>query len=410
MTTKLYLDTRSSSGNTDTPCSVKVAISAHGSTLYINTGIRILASEWDKKTGKVCAGPLKARYNVALQEKKLKVDRVLDSLAEEGALRGKTLSEIRKMILSRLEPQTAGQRTDNLVIPRVLAYAERAKRPATAVSYRLTARKIQAYDRCPDRLTFEDIDRRWLEGFDAWMARTAPSANARNIHLRNLRTVFNAAIDDRLTDAYPFRKFRIRPEPTKDRSLPVGTLRAIFSCECEPYQEEYRDIFKLIFLLCGINMGDLAGLRGIRNGRIEYRRLKTGQPVSVAVPPEAIEIIDKYRGEEHLLNISERCPDYTTYLHRLNDGLKKLGTRYNPRTKQTDGVPICADISTYYARYSWATIATELDIPERTIAAALGHSTASVTDIYIRTNMRRKVDDANRRIIDYVFRDEDTRP
>lgn len=407
MTTKLYLDARSSSGNTGTPCSVKVAISAHGSTLYINTGIRILASEWDRKAGKVCAGPLKTRYNIALQEKKLKIDRILDSLAEEGALRGKSLSEIRKLILARIEPQASSQRTDNLVVPRILAYAERAKRPATAASYRLTARKVQAYDRCPERLTFEDIDRMWLEGFDKWMERTAPSANARNIHLRNLRTVFNAAIDDRVTDAYPFRKFRIRPEPTRDRSLSADTLRAIFNCDCEPWQEEYRDIFKLIFFLCGINMGDLAGLKGIRNGRIEYRRLKTGQPVSVAVPPEAVEIIEKHRGTEHLLDISEKCPDYTTYLHRLNEGLKKLGTRYDPKTKQTNGVPICPDISTYYARYSWATIATELDIPERTIAAALGHSTASVTDIYIRTDMRRKVDEANRKVIEHVLGGEE---
>lgn len=60
---------------------------------------------------------------------------------------------------------------------------------------------------------------------------------------------------------------------------------------------------------------------------------------------------------------------------------------------------------TYYCmRYSWATIAAELDIPERTVGAALAHSTAkSVTSIYIRVDMRKKIDAANRAVIDHVF-------
>lgn len=44
-----------------------------------------------------------------------------------------------------------------------------------------------------------------------------------------------------------------------------------------------------------------------------------------------------------------------------------------------------------------------LDIPKETIAAGLGHSASSVTDIYI-TFDRRKVDEANRRIIDFVLK------
>jgi hypothetical protein len=45
-----------------------------------------------------------------------------------------------------------------------------------------------------------------------------------------------------------------------------------------------------------------------------------------------------------------------------------------------------------------------LDIPEDTISLALGHSTtgAEVTKVYIRYN-HKKVDDANRRVIDYAL-------
>lgn len=59
-------------------------------------------------------------------------------------------------------------------------------------------------------------------------------------------------------------------------------------------------------------------------------------------------------------------------------------------------------VTTYTARYSWATIAASLDIPKETIARALGHGGHSVTDIYIDFD-QRKVDDANRRVIDWVL-------
>lgn len=59
-------------------------------------------------------------------------------------------------------------------------------------------------------------------------------------------------------------------------------------------------------------------------------------------------------------------------------------------------------LTTYWARHTWATIASELDIPIETIGLALGHKVgSSVTNIYIRYNPA-KIDDANRKVIDYV--------
>ena len=60
-------------------------------------------------------------------------------------------------------------------------------------------------------------------------------------------------------------------------------------------------------------------------------------------------------------------------------------------------------LTTYWARHSWATIAASLDVPDDTISLALDHSARNATTvIYIERDLR-KVDAANRRIIDYVF-------
>ena len=62
-------------------------------------------------------------------------------------------------------------------------------------------------------------------------------------------------------------------------------------------------------------------------------------------------------------------------------------------------------ISMYWARHSWITIATDLDIPPKTVEAAAGHSGGSVTDIYIDFD-RSKIDWANRVVIDFVLYDK----
>lgn len=72
---------------------------------------------------------------------------------------------------------------------------------------------------------------------------------------------------------------------------------------------------------------------------------------------------------------------------------------YNARIYE----PIFPHLTMYWARHSWATLASRLDIPIDTIAHALGHSYGNATTaIYIDASLD-KVDKANRRVIDAVL-------
>ena len=269
--------------------------------------------------------------------------------------------------------------------------------------YKHTLDRIRAFDKNVDNKMFEDIDLKWLTDFEAFCAKTA-CKNARNIHLRNIRAVFNNAIDYEITTAYPFRRFKIRPEATRKRSMAVEELRRLFDYPVEEYAEIYREMFRLIFMLVGINSVDLHGLKSItRDGRIEYKRAKTGRLYSIKVEPEAREIINKYRGKNGLLCIADRWIDSRNFRHQCNKALQKIGQveRKGRGGKKT----ITAEfegVTTYWARHTWATIAASLDIPKDTIAAALGHGGDTVTDIYIDFD-QKKVDAANRRVLDWVL-------
>lgn len=272
-------------------------------------------------------------------------------------------------------------------------------KPGTINLYTTTKNKILNYD---PNVTFDTITVEWLRKFEKHMSETM-CVNGYSIHLRNIRAVFNWAIDNEKTTLYPFRKFKIKHEATVKRSLTAEQIRILRDYPCEDFQIQYRDMFMLMFYLIGINAADLFTLKRenfISGGRIQYNRAKTNRLYDIKVEKEALDIIEKYKGEKFLLSPLDKYKDYKDYLHHMNDALKTIGRKYKLGVGWT-GDPLFPEISSYWARHTWATIAYELDIPHETIGQALGHAESDTTDIYIRYD-RTKVDRANRKVIDYL--------
>ena len=404
ISTRLYLDTRGTKQGEEAP--LKLSICLHGNTALISLGIRLHPEYWDKKGRMVIRHPQKQRLNIAIQNRKNEIDMEIMRLVESGrAKAARSVSELKKMVINAID--NGDTSVSGIFLSRFRSFAESRPAEGTRRNYRDTIKKILAFDPNVDAKSFEDIDRNWLTMFDRFMEKTSPSANARAIHLRNIRAVFNDAIDDEVTTSYPFRKFKICKGTTRKRSLTLEQLRTLMTYPCEAYQTIYRDMFMLMFYLCGINAVDLLNARpdAIQNGRLEYVRAKTHKPYSVKIELEAMEIINRYRGKDYLLNIMDGRANYVDFLRRMDKALKQIGPmeRHGLGGKKTRH-PLFPDLSQYWCRHTWATIAAELDIPKETIAAGLGHGGNTVTDIYIRFDLR-KVDEANRRIIDYVLYD-----
>ncbi len=278
--------------------------------------------------------------------------------------------------------------------------------PSTRSVYQGTLNKINEFNR-QQPLLFSDVDKAWLKAFEHFMSGHLKT-NTRSIHLRNLRAIFNDAISDGFVsqNLYPFRKFRIKQEQTQKRALTIDELILLRDFQCEPHQEKYRDLFMLIFYLIGINIKDLLYLKEVKNGRIKYRRAKTGKLYDIEVLPEAMAIIDKYRGKDYLLYFVENYTNYRDFVHRLNENLQEIGPVDIQTTGKNHGkktrFPLFPNLTTYYARHTWATIAASLDIPKETIGAALGHEIGSkITSIYIDFDTE-KIDEANRKVMEYI--------
>ena len=409
---KFFLDTRRRAKGE--PCVLKVAIGQREKTAYISLETRILPEQWDAVHSKVIKHPEERLLNIYISGVMQQVERTIFLLADSGKLSSMSANEIKLEVERRINPEKVNEKEEaerrkKLFEVQFLKFAQ-SKKASTCNVYMQTYKRLQAYlGNKLKKLAFEDITKEWLTSFDNFLAETAPSRNARNIHLRNIRAVFNEAIDNEITTFYPFRRFKIRPVATVKRNLKVEELRLLFDFPAEEHALKYIDIFKLQFMLIGINTVDLCHLKEVEEGRITFYRAKTNRLYSIKVEPEAMEIINRYRGENWLLYMLDRCPDHNEFTRKINEALKKVGPvkRVGLGGKKIYS-PLLPKISTYWARHSWATIAASLDIPKETIAHALGHGNNTVTDIYIEFD-QRKVDAANRMVLDWVLYGKKTR-
>lgn len=317
--------------------------------------------------------------------------------------------EIRALVSSAIfglaEEEKDGTKASGEFVEWFCRFADTHNSPdaRTRKDYYHTLSRLKSFAPQLDSLNFADITVGWLEEFDRFLSSTC-GLNSRNHHMRNIRAVFKFALRHDLDIRNPFDRIRLKTEQTVKRSLTVEELREIFTMEVIPYAEIYRDMFKLSFMLVGINPIDLFRLKSISpHGRLEYRRAKTHKLYSIKVEPEAMEIIEKYRGDNNLLMLSARWKLPESFGAMANRALRTLGAKPAARgRKRSDGAKF-PELTLYWARHTWATIASDLDVPDATISLALGHSGENrVTDIYIRRN-QQKADEANRRVLDWVL-------
>lgn len=65
---------------------------------------------------------------------------------------------------------------------------------------------------------------------------------------------------------------------------------------------------------------------------------------------------------------------------------------------------LCFVFIFYTARHTWATTAYYCEIHPGIISEAMGHSSITVTETYLKPFRSRKIDEANNRIVDFVKR------
>lgn len=409
-----YLDTRRATEEKKYP--LKISVSHKSKSTHITTGFYYTPVDWDAIDSMIKnkkrfewtreaedVYTLRTSYEAALRRLDYNEDL---SLLDSVEIRDRLMEAVAGTSPTRVREERAktGVTKKNRFLPHYRKYMESRDTAGTREMYNRTLKKILEYDTNAEKVTFDMINKEWLSGFDAHLA-TTTCTNIRNMHFRNIRAAFNAAIDDDLTTCDPFRKFKLpKLEETRKRALSLQQIQQLKDYPCEAWQEEYRDMFMLQFYLIGINLVDLltAKPEDIVDSRFEYRRDKTHKLYSIKIEPEAMAIINKYRGEKYLLSPMDRYASHKNYMQHMNRALKTIGLHYTT-SQEKKGKALFPELSTYWSRHTWASVASSLDISMELIGRALGHAwvNKTITSVYIDFDTR-KVDEANRQVIDAV--------
>jgi len=337
------------------------------------------------------------------------MDKVIDLGEDAEAMTGQQLTDYLK--------ENKQKDSDLFTYAReVISQLSATGHTSLADSYSYTINHLQAALQ-RDALPFSQFTVQSLRSLEIYLQTKKDRPNRTNsiaIHLRNLRAITNRAIDDGITgqENYIFRRYRIRREETPINDITVESLRKLVMVrEYIPGKGRFvdplvrtADMFILSFYLIGINPVDLVRLKkgDLVNGRLQYRRAKTGGLISIKVEPEAMALIEKYSGDELLLDFLEKKPlpkearktqVHTDIKRTANKNLRKL----------TEKLDIKERLTMTSTRYTWSTLAAKLGVTDSIIDRALGHkSPYKLVPVYTRFEIEQ-VDIANRLVIDYTL-------
>ena len=283
----------------------------------------------------------------------------------------------------------------------------------TAHVYRSSLNAIIAY-RGKGDFTFNEVTPEWLKGFEIHLRGRGCSWNTVSTYLRTFRAVYHRAVDCRGASYVPhlFRSVYTGTRADRKRALDAEDMQKVFtklsqSSVVTNNMRRTQELFVLMFLLRGLPFVDLAYLRksDLRDNVITYRRRKTGRSLSVTLTSEAMDILKQYMNNDSsspylfpLLNsregTKEAYHEYQLALRNFNRQLMLLGEMLGLGDK----------LSSYTARHTWATTAYYCEIHPGVISEAMGHSSITVTETYLKPFQNKKIDEANNKVVDFIKR------
>ncbi|MDR0756466.1 MAG: site-specific integrase [Tannerella sp.] len=396
---KTKLDRRRANERGEFPAKIVICNNQTNAALSLN--FHLPEKAWEKDG---LRRPVKSSYpgaksiNNRIEERYAEALNVIIDLERQGRLPSMKAADIKNCVMNRNMPADRADITFNACAGQ---YADGCKSRGTGNNYRYTVKRLN--DFAGRELSFEEINFSFLRKFDDFLEEGGASVNTRSIHFRNIRAVFNRAIDDEIIgqNLYPFRKFKIKSEQKNKESLTAKQVKMLYEYDFKTKSLRMaRDYWMLSFFLCGINPVDLYFLKKAdRNGRVSFVRTKTRHNthdvIKLFIQPEAQIIADRYSADpdsEYLLGFEGRYVEYSTFKRFLS---KKI--------KEVSEITGLSGLTMYWARYSWATIADGIGIPEKTISKGLGHVDKSLAGrTYISFDWS-KVDRANREVINFVM-------
>lgn len=365
----------------------------------IHTGYKLYPQEWDAENKEIVfppgIGDNRRNYLVSLKDALRKDIKRLKSIISrlERADGAYTAEDVVESYLSPTDTHSFISFAHTLV-GQLKQIGKQYTAYETAINSFTRFRKEQD-------VPLDEVDSDLMMTYEAYLKSKGICPNSSPFYMRNLRAIYNRAVDKELTEQRnPFKHVYTGIDKTVKRAVPLSVIRQIrdLDLNLHPAMDYARNIFMFSFYTRGMSFIDMAFLKkkDLQNGVLSYRRHKTNQQLFIKWEKPMQELIDKFdtSGTPYLLPIIKNCDNdarkqYKSDAHRVNQSLKKIGKMLG----------LAISLTSYVARHSWASIAKSKNIPIATISEAMGHDSENTTRIYLASLDTTVVDKANSLIL-----------
>lgn len=273
--------------------------------------------------------------------------------------------------------------------------------------YRGTLGKLQAC--LGQEIAWGEVDRAALVKFERYLRQTKKnSPNTVRKELTRLRRVFKqAARDGEIRPAEdPFLVYeKPKGQRVERRKLSLAEIEKLAALGADggltpgTFDEVTRDAFLFAFYAGGMRFSDVCLLKAadVTDGRVSYRMMKTGTPMSVPLPEPGRRIAEKYAA-----GAKGRGGFLFPFLKKGEDrdGIqlrRRIGSRNAQANAALKRVAKRAGIdeeglSTHVARHSFADYARRKSGDLYAISKTLGHGNLKITQDYLASFDRDAVD------------------
>lgn len=259
--------------------------------------------------------------------------------------------------------------------------------------------------------TFSHIDVSFCKKYEDWMRSKGNKDTTLSYQFRTLRAAYNRAIDAKIVcrEKNPFIEYKLSHLNTKTmkRALSKADILKIINADCNGQSNLRKlthDIFTFSYLCGGISFVDIANLtpNNIIENRLIYQRQKTHGSINLVLSEQAKQIIYQYsdyqQEAEYLFPILH-CKRHITPMQKSNR-IHKICHQVNTELRVfAQELGITAEVTTYVARHSFATILKKSGVSIGIISQALGHQDIKTTQIYLSKFDNEQVDEAMKNLL-----------
>lgn len=383
-------------------CPIIFRLSHHRKTIAISTGFAVPPEFWNEKSREVkktykgvSSVP---RLNNLLTKKKTELRDGINDLEENGQLDRLSINDLKSTLT----------KTSNSISffeygQRLIDEMKEANRFGNAQTYIGALGALKNFHK-KERLRFEEMTYAYLKRFETAHLKKGNSINGLSTYMRTFRAIYNKAIHQELVsaDSYPFRKYKIKNQPTAKRAISKDKIKRILDLKLEPDSPLFhsRNYFLCSYLMNGISFIDMAFLRidNIVDGRIQYRRQKTARPYDIKITEQLSSIMNRYLKDkiktDYIFPIIKRDEIQDQY-----KDVRWARKRYNKRLKEIAQLcEIEENLTSYVSRHSMATNLILNNVPINALSKMLGHKDISTTEIYIKNLPTHIMDEYQERL------------